>query len=778
MTDHKRHLTDDKRQKTAPPAESRRPSSVLRPLWSVLLLGLCLCILALRVTYTESPTAQMITTPGSLGDTVYSLTLSGLLIFAFVFWLLWGVFTGRLVYRFSGIEIGLAVFGVAAVVAAFVASDKRTAITQIMTLLGPVFAALLLIQILDSSAKVRVVLAVMVGLGIVSTYACAEQLFISNSITIEQYEQNPQLLLEPLGIETGTFPHFLFEHRLYSRGVRGFFTTSNSAASFGLLAAAAAVLLLLRRLQDCRAGAIEARYGLFAGLATVLVVAGLFLTQSKGGILALFVGTGIGGLLAGIDRWFPTHRQRILRILITLGLLLAVGAGYTMVHYGIQHGRLPGGNSMLVRWQYWAASAKMIADHHLTGIGPGNFSDYYTHYKPGAALESVADPHNFVLSVMTQYGPLGLIGFLALVLVPLGRLIAAHASAETSLDARPPAPFRPIALVMVLSIAACLLLLRLLLLPTLADSPDVLLYVLLTVHIAPVAAFLIGFLLVAAPLDDANDRRTNPANLTPSLILGCALLAVLLHNLVDYALFEPGVWTAFWVMTACLIATLAPQQTVLPVTVLGAHVRRPVALGMAAVFVGAYLLLVWRPVFITATGIQQAQHAASNGNYDVAHLDLEAAMRNDPVSPVAANFSGRLYVQQYEQNRQKTPTLLEEAARCFATAIERNPADYKNYEKLAMVYTRLGQREKAYEWYLKAAERYPGCERIWFELAQTAEQMGKTGLALCHYAKAVEIEESYQQQFRRMYPDREKIVSRLGDKEYQHAKRRIEELSK
>ena len=122
--------------------------------------------------------------------------------------------------------------------------------------------------------------------------------------------------------------------------------------------------------------------------------------------------------------------------------------------------------------------------------------------------------------------------------------------------------------------------------------------------------------------------------------------------------------------------------------------------------------------------------------------------------------------------------MLEEAARCFSEAIERNPADYKNYEKLAAVYSRLGQAQKAYETYLRAAACYPGSERIWFELAQAAEQIGKPGLALCHYTKAVEIEDSYRQQFRQMYPDREKVVSRLGDKEYQLARKRIAELSK
>ncbi len=771
MTEDRRRMTADRRQKTALPA-------VLRPLSSVLLLGLCLCILALRVTYTESPTSQVLTMPGSLGDTVYSLTLSGLLIFAFLLWLLWGVFTGRLVYRFTGIEIGLAIFGVAAVLAASGASDKRAAITQIITVIGPIFAALLLAQILDHPAKVRLVLLVLVGLGVVSAYQCAEQRFISNAIMIEQYEKNPQLLLEPLGIETGTFQHFLFEHRLYTRGVRGFFTTSNSAASFAILAFAAAAVLLVQKLRECRARGAAPRYGLFAALATIVVGAGLFLTQSKGGILAFLAGLALSGLAIAVNRWLPARNKLIVSCLIPLVLLLAAGAGYAMVNYGLKHGRLPGGNSMLVRWQYWTASAKMYADHRLTGIGPGNFSDNYTRYKPPAALESVADPHNFLLSLMTQYGPVGLIGFLAMVFLPLWRSATIPASVLPVAPTHSQPSFRTIALGTLLAICACLLLVRALLIPTPTDSPDVLLYEVVTVHIAPVAALLIGFLLMGSPLGDTSARQTDLPNPILSLVFGCAVLAVLLHNLVDYALFEPGVWMTFWIVLACLSATRVQQQAGSRIIALGERVRKPLTFGVAAAALGVYGLLVWKPACETAIGLQQAQRAIAAGNYDAAHLRLEATMQADRLSPVAAAFNGRLYSQQYEQVQPRRPALLEEATRCFQAAIERNPADYKNWENLATVYSRLGQPQKAYDAYLRAAALYPGRERLWFELAQTAEQLGKPGLALCHYVKAVEIEDCYQQQFRRMYPDREKVVSRLGENEYQLAQRRIAELSK
>jgi O-antigen ligase len=772
-------MTEGRRQRTGrrPEAAGRRHTYGLQPA-AYGLLALCLSILALRVTYTESPTAQVLTTPGSLGDTVYSLTLSGLLIFAFVLCLLWGILTGRLVYRFTGIEIGLAVFGVASVISAWGASDKREAITQTVTLLGPLFAALLLVQILNHPAKVRVVLAVLVGLGIVSAYQCAEQFFISNAVTIEQYEKNPQTMLEPLGIETGTFQHFLFEHRLYSRGVRGFFTTSNSAASFALLASAAAAILLIRRLRDVKAGQVAPRYGLFAAGAMILVVAGLFLTQSKGGILAFFAGLALYGLLAGLDRWLPVWKRRLLPVLVPLAVLLAAGAGYAMIRYGMTHGRLPGGNSMLVRWQYWVASAKMAADHPLTGIGPGNFSDYYTHYKPAAALESVADPHNFLLSLLTQYGPLGLIGFLAMVFLPLRRLTQPPGPESTMPDTNCLPSSRTLVLTVLFCVCACLLLIRLLMLPMMADSRDVLLYEILTAHIAPVAAFLIGFLLVASPLGQTPESRADFDSPTTIAILGCAILAVLLHNLIDFALFEPGVWMAFWVVIACLAAMRVQRQDGLRVAAPRGRPGGLLILGAAALLLGSYVFYVWRPACITATAIHQAQRAVSVGNYDAAHRRLEAAAEADPLSPVAANFNGRLYLQQYEQTRKKQPALLEEAAKCFSQAIERNPASYKNYENLAMVYGRLGQPQRAYDWYLRAAGLYPGRERLWFELAQTAERLGKTGLALCHYAKAVEIEDSYREQFRQMYPDREKIVSRLGDKEYQYAEKRIEELSR
>jgi len=190
-----------------------------------------------------------------------------------------------------------------------------------------------------------------------------------------------------------------------------------------------------------------------------------------------------------------------------------------------------------------------------------------------------------------------------------------------------------------------------------------------------------------------------------------------------------------------------------------------------------YYLYVWRPVWSTTVKVQDAMLAASTGQFDRAHDALDAASAADPLSSSPANFNGRLYLQQYEMARQKQPALLDKAAGCLRQAIDANPADYKNYEKLAQVYNEGQRWQDAYAWYLKAAELYPGSDRLWFRVGQAAERLGKPEAALGYYTRAVRIEEAYQQQFRRMYPAREKVISRLGEKELATARKRIEELS-
>jgi hypothetical protein len=456
---------------------------------------------------------------------------------------------------------------------------------------------------------------------------------------------------------------------------------------------------------------------------------------------------------------------------------LAAASGWALVSYGLEHGELPGGSSMLVRWQYWHASAKMYADHPLTGVGPGNFAHFYQHYKPAAALESVADPHNFPLAVLTQYGPLGLLGFLVMIFAPMWRTTSSDASGLSEPPSRQPPSFGRLALVYLVVTSAILLLVRPMLTATEpVDNIEVVFYVALTMYVAPVVAFVVGFLLITAPLRTTRETKHEPQRInTTSVTIFCALLGVMLHNLIDFAIFEPGVYMAFWAMIACLVSINHWRDSRPDIVLRPAPLIKTLIVAAALLMFWAYLRYALVPLGAATSKIQQAHRAASAGRFQHAHALLAAASEDDRLSPAALSLSGRLHLERYERTEAKN--LLEKARQYLLNAIERDPEHFKNYEKLSSVYDLLGQRQKAYEYCLEAARLYPGSGRLRLNLAQAAEKLGKTDVAVENYRETVKIEDLYRRQFQRMYPERKEIVSRLGNEKYRFAKRRIEQLS-
>jgi len=764
-------------------ANQNTPKSKSLVYLEYILLAICLSIIALRTTFTEGPAMQSATQAVNLGDNLYSLLISAILIFSFVVWIVWSFFSGKFLYRPAGIEIALGLFGIAAIIAGVAATDKRLAITDIAILGAPLLMALLLVQILDSSSKVKLVLAVIAALGVVSAYQCGEQRFVSNQITIEQYEENPQSMLEPLGIDVGSFQQFMFEHRLYSRGVRGYFTTRNSAGSYAVMAFFAAVALFFEKLKNRKSDRSVRMYLFGCGFAGIVILFSLVLTRSKGAIGGLvFAGTVFVALLL-FGNWIRTHRKIILAVCLVF-IILGVWAG---VLYGLNHGRLPGGGSMLVRWQYWHAAAQMAADHPLTGVGPGNFSHFYTHYKPAAALESVADPHNFPLSLLTQYGPLGLAAFLAMLFIPLWRALSPIPASTSTKSRRHEPAFRTLAAAFLIVISLGLLMIRPILMPeTPTDALEVLLYMIVTMYVAPVAVFIIAFLVVAGPLYEIRDTRYEIQNPHTSFALFCAALAVILHNLTDFALFEPGVLTAFWAIMACLVAIDRHAHPRPPMTLKSTTPIKLLIVITALAAGGAYLVLALVPVAKSTAGMRQANTAISIGQFDSAHELLEKAAQDDMLSSAALSLNGRLYLHHFQLTQNKNRDLLLRAEEILKAAIERNDATYKNYERLSDVYCRLAQistQQKKTNWLNKALDtsslaiaRYLGCGRLHFKQAQIAERLGNMKIAIEEYKEAIDIEDQYRAQFRRMYPERKKVVSRLGEDQYNLAQDKLKAL--
>jgi tetratricopeptide (TPR) repeat protein len=201
----------------------------------------------------------------------------------------------------------------------------------------------------------------------------------------------------------------------------------------------------------------------------------------------------------------------------------------------------------------------------------------------------------------------------------------------------------------------------------------------------------------------------------------------------------------------------------------------------------AYLNYVFAPVASSTFRIRQANMAFSSGRFEYAHRLLEKAASADVLSSAALSLNGRLYLREYEITLGKNRDLLLHAETCLQSAIGRNNAPFKNFERLTDVYNQLAEiltgqdkadwLNNAFEAASQAIERYPGCGRLHFKQAQIADKMGNVEIAIDQYKKAIEIEDEYRAQFRLLYPEREEIVSRIDKKMYLDAKKRIVELS-
>jgi len=731
-------------------------------------LLLFLCVLGLRVTHPESTQVTMTGSGQSLGNDGLSLILSAALILGSMVWVSVAVCAGKNSWRVTWMEAGVGLFAMAGIVGVFFASNKRSAITDLVTMLGPMAMAMVLVQTLDSIRLLRLVLMVIVALGAVCAYQCADQYFTSNDMIIKQYEENPGELLRQQGFEEGSFEHKAYEHRLYSKDVRAFFATGNSAGSFFLLAIFACIGLAVTD-GTGKGESFVVRMLLYA-MAGGACLFGLLLTHSKGAICAGAIAAGMGIFL----RLFGGLLRKYWRVVLLVCVIAIVALVWVVVSYGMEHDKLPGGNSMLVRWQYWVGAWKMYAAKPYTGVGGGNFGNYYTHYKIAAAPETVKDPHCFALSILSQYGPVALAGFVGAIAMLAVSAIGKGKKSLTPLiqtGKREPAS---LIIIVGAAVAGCMLVFRPLLIGV-ERSEDfaVRVYVGIFLFVVPVVFFGISYLL----LFKAESMGGGKAGFRGGVIaIFCGVFAVLLHNLIDFAIYEPGVLTSFWVMAACLGAMGCLQDDGRVKMVAVGRSGKIATVLVCSITAYAFFAFAFIPTLKASRLRQSALHNVYRG-----HELLDLAGQADKLNAKVLNLNGRFYVRHWEETGKKDTGFLQLASRCFKEAILRDPANFNNYENLRGVYENLSEVSEgkmnetwlslAYSTGKEATDRYPGADRLWYSLGEIAAKLGKDDEAAEHFAKAVEIEDSYREQFKVMYPGRD-MVSRLGEKKYAYAKKK------
>ena len=753
------------------------------PFWGFfenILLLIVLGLIILRATYIENPHIEQIQTQFYLSSEIVSLFMSTVLLACFAIWLFLSLLMNRLRWRKTSLGAAVGLFILAGVISCLAASNKRAALTDLVLLITPMLSAMLLIQLFTSKHKMRLGVLLILAVGVMMTVQCIDQFFGSNETMIQAYEHNPVEQLQKLNIEPDSLKHWMYEHRLYSKDIRGFLMTSNSAASFFLLSVFAALGLCIEAFRERKQPESLTAFVCY-GLAFLLILGGLVLTQSKGGIGAFVIGVILLVALGFFGK-------RLWKYRIALGVLLLVGivlAGAGIIAYGCEHGRLPGGNSMLVRWQYWQSTARMIGDHVWTGVGGGNFQFLYPLYKAPAASETIQDPHNFILSLLSQYGPLGLLAFFAAVLWPLFKCMQVQFS-ETDLDVPTAPSFGKKLWIAFLAVPLCVFLF---IRPMLVDvnflyqPADERAAAYVVLYLFPAGVFVLAFgLLCAVAMGDVSSQKRNHF-LTIAII--CGIVAVLIHNLVDFAIFETGVWNVFWLFIAILVACRHNNSVQDDKPILFSIPGRFFMLLILIVIVAGYLAVAVIPP-VKANRLFRRALISREPQFDY----LDRAIEADSLSPDTAYNAAGMLMQTYSAQRPmvKDVSLLDRAAGYADMARRRNPDSFKPYRLQADVALLLADRaegeqkiqalQKTYTMLSEASDRYPGSGQIHYNMGQVAEQLNRLEDALVHYQKAVEIEQAYQVQFKIMYPDRTPVISRLGNTAYTIAKTKIEELQK
>jgi O-antigen ligase len=170
-----------------------------------------------------------------------------------------------------------------------------------------------------------------------------------------------------------------------------------------------------------------------AAYGVALVVSGaVILTFSRGAA----VGFALVILLMTLLRYIKLYQLAAVALVIA-GLLIAVPQYadrlttlYAVVGAVTDSGSaIAADNSVLSRATENLAALNVFSDHPIVGVGPGQFSSYYREYADDIAISVKAEDrqaHNLYLSTAAETGTLGLICFMAILLITLWQLALAR----------------------------------------------------------------------------------------------------------------------------------------------------------------------------------------------------------------------------------------------------------------------------------------------------------------------------------------------------------------
>lgn len=517
-----------------------------------------LCILSVRMLLAES--FEFVALPflrgaeAEFGPTpVATAMLDSLLVIAAG----GGLLLRRTPQRAGPTWIGLPLLLAAVVLSTLRAGDSGAALSGGASLLISAAAGVALARLMRARWMVHLLLAALLAGALTTGVKC----ILQRTGEFEDARKNWLAQVQQLkasGVDVSQPGLVDFARRLDSRAAFAYLPHPNLTASILAMCGAAAVGLMIGALHGRRADLLAgaAAIGVLLGIVGV----GLWLTDSLGGQTAALAGAGAVFVFGFARRWIvPRVRTVIIALVAAYAAIVLVGAGW-----GVVRGTLPH-ESLAFRWHYWTAAAKAFAAAPLTGVGRLNFRDAYLLHKPPESTEEVSDPHNVLVSLGAETGLVGLLAGGLLLFAAIAHAVRGLATAERL--APGPTQGRKdedtvtrAGLGTLIAVAIGALGAQLYFSGTLLSVPVIVVWIM---DVGLPWAF--SFLVCAWLLDSLPAR----GGLNPWVQAGLigAVLAQLLHSLVDFALMTPaglGTFAALAAAAAARFGADRPPDAVIP----------------------------------------------------------------------------------------------------------------------------------------------------------------------------------------------------------------------
>ena len=412
-------------------------------------------------------------------------------------------------------------------------------------------------QVVSDWRRLRIVAAVSCGLLLVLLIQGYYYRFVDLPDLQTEWKQNQAEMLRQRGADANSIMSIQIGKNIEGGEVTGFSLSRNTYAAMLVLLGIVTLGVVIQRVRD------KDHVGWVIPLVVVLALSLLMLYRyvfSKTAYATPFIGAALLTMLWFGRRWVSSHGPR----LYCLGVAaFIVGAGAVIGH-GIKHGTLLQ-LSLTYRWQYWVGATKLFMHHFWLGVGWANFGGPYLAYRLPQAIEEIKDPHNFIVRAFTELGVVGGVLMIAWMLRLWWELTARQVAAPVQAGKPAPqqdtgspgaSPSQTFSWLLILPLASMGLNALISI-----DWQQQTAWIILELFKRGMflVALIIGMGLVG--LRSMKDQRLDDRHAI--WLLWAMLVALglfLLHNLIDFSLFEPGPMFLFALLAGSALGMRLPSS--------------------------------------------------------------------------------------------------------------------------------------------------------------------------------------------------------------------------